>query len=343
MTANEVLQISPLTSSDADELLRFIRSVQGDDPLRPVTVIGPSNYAHLSLRHRLGRSGIANVQFMVFARLAEFLGAPSLSAQGKSPITSVIGSALVREVASQAAGILEPLRDHQSTHLSLRRTFGQLRHATEDALDSLAAQGGLRAETVALYREYRRRTEDYYDAEDLAEAAADAVRSRSARGLDDLGFIVFFRVRGLTPAQRNLAQALAQEGKCSVLLGLTGDSDADRSIVALANELGGKENPPYPVHPVSPRAHMLIAPDAHQELRWVIRRIMSAPSRARPSIAWRCCTARNPLMAHSSARSLRWQAYPSRGRTPHRSQIPQWAARSRDCWTLMSPTLRGTR
>ena len=282
MTANEVLQISPLTSSDADELLRFIRSVQGDDPLRPVTVIGPSNYAHLSLRHRLGRSGIANVQFMVFARLAEFLGAPSLSAQGKSPITSVIGSALVREVASQAAGILEPLRDHPSTHLSLRRTFGQLRHATEDALDSLAAQGGLRAETVALYREYRRRTEDYYDAEDLAEAAADAVRSRSARGLDDLGFIVFFRVRGLTPAQRNLAQALAQEGKCSVLLGLTGDSDADRSIVALANELGGKENPPYPVHPVSPRAHMLIAPDAHQELRWVIRRIMQRAESGTP-------------------------------------------------------------
>ena len=282
MTANEVLQISPLTSSDADELLRFIRSVQGDDPLRPVTVIGPSNYAHLSLRHRLGRSGIANVQFMVFARLAEFLGAPSLSAQGKSPITSVIGSALVREVASQAAGILEPLRDHPSTHLSLRRTFGQLRHATEDALDSLAAQGGLRAETVALYREYRRRTEDYYDAEDLAESAADAVRSRSARGLDDLGFIVFFRVRGLTPAQRNLAQALAQEGKCSVLLGLTGDSDADRSIIALANELGGKENPPYPVHPVSPRAHMLIAPDAHQELRWVIRRIMQRAESGTP-------------------------------------------------------------
>ena len=166
--------------------------------------------------------------------------------------------------------------------MSLRRTFGQLRHATEDALDSLAAQGDLRAETVALYREYRRRTEDYYDAEDLAEAAADAVRSRSARGLDDLGFIVFFRVRGLTPAQRNLAQALAQEGKCSVLLGLTGDSDADRSIVALANELGGKENPPYPVHPVSPRAHMLIAPDAHQELRWVIRRIMQRAESGTP-------------------------------------------------------------
>ena len=274
MTANEILRISQLTPSDSDELLHFIRSVQGDDPMRPVTVVGPSNYAHLSLRHRLGRSGIANVQFMVFGRLAELLGAPSLSAQGKRPLTQVVGSALVRQVAAQATGILEPLRDHPSTHLSLRRTFRQLRHATEDALDSLTAQGGLRAETVALYREYRRRTEDYYDTEDLAESAADAVRSGNARGLDDLGFIAFFRVRGLTPAQRNLAQTLAQEGKCAMLFGLTGDPDADRSTIALANELDGKENPPNPVHPASLRVHLLVAPDAHQELRWVIRRIM---------------------------------------------------------------------
>ena len=274
LTGDSVLRISSLASTDADELLAFIRRFQRDDPLRPVTVVGPSNYAHLSLRHRLGRSGIANVQFMVFARLAEFLGAPSLSAQGKNPLTSVIGSALVREISSRATGMLEPLRDHPSTHLSLRRTFRQLRHATEDALDSLVAQGGLRAETVALYREYRRRTKNYYDAEDLAEAAADAVQSGNARGLDDLGFIVFFRVRGLTPAQRDLVQTLAQEGKCAALLGLTGDPDADRSTIALANELDGKENPNHPVHPVSPRAHLLVAPDAHQELRWVIRRIM---------------------------------------------------------------------
>ena len=274
MNANEVLQVSPLTSSDADELLRFIRSIQGDDPLRPVTVVGPSNYSHLSLRHRLGRSGIANVRFMVFPRLAELLGAPSLAAQGKRPLASIVNSALAREVASRAAGMLEPLRDHPSTHLSLRRTFRELRHANEDALDSLAAQGGLRAETVALYREYRKRAEGYYDAEDLAEAAVTAIRSGNALGLDDLGFIVFFRVRGLTPAQRNLAHALTESGRCAMLLGLTGDTDADKSTTALANELGRKENPSPPVHPVNPRAHLLVAPDAHQEMRWVIRRIM---------------------------------------------------------------------
>lgn len=279
LTDDPALCINPLTPSDADELLTFIREIQRGDPLRPVTVVAPSNYALLSLRHRLGRSGAANVQFMVFARLAELLGAPALSAQGRRPLASVVNSALVREVASQAVGMLEPLRDHPSTHLSLRRTFYQLRHATEDALGSLAAQGGLRAETVALYHEYRKRTEGYYNSEDLAEAAANAVRSGNARGLDDLGFIVFFRVRGLTPAQRNLAKTLAQEGKCAMLLGLANDTDADRSTIALANELGGKINS---VHPVKPRAHLLIAPDAHQELRWVIRRIMQRAASGTP-------------------------------------------------------------
>ena len=285
-TSDSTFRLSRLTPTDADELLAFVRQIQQDDPLYPVTVVAPSNYAHLSLRHRLGLSGFANVRFMVFPRLAELLGALLLSAQGRRPLASVVSSALAREVASQAAGMLEPLRDHPSTHLSLRRVFRQLRHGTEDALDSLAAQGGLRSETVALYREYRRRTENYYDAEDLAEAAATAVRSGNARGLDDLGFIVFFRVRGLTPAQRNLAQALAESERCAMLLGLTGNTDADRSTIALADMVGGKENPAHPVslrvQADSEKARLLVAPDAHQELRWVIRRIMQRAESGAP-------------------------------------------------------------
>ena len=283
MTSDAALRLSRLTPSDADELLAFIRRLQRDDPLRPVTVVAPSNYALLSLRHRLGRFGIANVRFMVFPRLAELLGAPALSALGMRPLTPIVNSAAVREVASRATGMLEPLREHPSTHLSLRRTFRQLRHATEDALDSLAAQGGLRAETISLYREYRERISEYYDDEDLAEAAANAVRSGSAHGLDDLGFIVFFRVRGLTQLQTSLVRTLAEAGQCALLLGLTGDSDADSSTIVLANTMmDGKENPTYPVHPVNPRVHLLIAPDAHQELRWVIRRIMQRAESGAP-------------------------------------------------------------
>ena len=279
MTINTAIQISRLTSTDSDELLAVIRQIQQDDPLRPVTIVAPSNYALLSLRHRLGLSGIANVRFMVFPRLAELLGAPSLSALGRRPLTSIINSAVVRSIASEATGMLEPLREHPSTHLSMRRTFRQLRHATEDALNSLAARGGLRAETVALYRKYRVRVAAFYDDEDLAEAATSTVRSGSAYGLDDIGSIVFFRVRGLTPSQSSLVQALAESGRCAVLLGKTDDPNADASTDALAGHLRPALGEPLTsadpatAHP-SLDSHLLVAPNAHQELRWVVRRIM---------------------------------------------------------------------
>ena len=275
MTANATRIISRLTPSDADELLQFIRQIQMDAPLRPVTIVGPSNYALLSLRHRLGLSGIANVRFMVFPRLAELLGAPSLSAKDKRPITPIINSAIVREVASEATGLLGPLRDHPSTHMSLRRTFRELRHASEDALDSLERQGGLRAETISLYRKYRQRTGKYYDDEDLAQAAAEVVRKSDSSALDDMGSIAFFRVRGLTPSQTLLVQALADAGRCAALLGLTGDEQADRATHALAGNLGSTPDAPQANDDApAENSHLLIAPDAHQELRWVIRRIM---------------------------------------------------------------------
>ena len=55
----------------------FVDSLQEEDPLAPVTVVVPSWYAGFSLRHELGRSGLANVRFITSYRLSDLLGAPS--------------------------------------------------------------------------------------------------------------------------------------------------------------------------------------------------------------------------------------------------------------------------
>ena len=94
------------SGSESKELLRqFVASLKTEDALAPVTVVGPSTYANLSLRHYLGRFGFANVRFFVPPRLSELLGAPSLAARGRRPLTSVLESAAVRAVATMAPEI----------------------------------------------------------------------------------------------------------------------------------------------------------------------------------------------------------------------------------------------
>ena len=61
-------------------------SLKGGDPLAPIRVVVPSTYAGLDLRHELDRHGSTNVHFLVLARLAELLAAPSLAAQGRRPL-----------------------------------------------------------------------------------------------------------------------------------------------------------------------------------------------------------------------------------------------------------------
>ena len=124
-----------------DYLRRVVDLVQQGDSLEPVTIVGPSVYANLTLRHELGRSGFANVRFLVFPRLAEFLGAPSLASQGRRPLTPVLENAAIRAVTANSSGDLSEVSSHSSTITSIRRTFRQIRHASQEALGPVGRAG----------------------------------------------------------------------------------------------------------------------------------------------------------------------------------------------------------
>ena len=262
-------------------LWRLIREAKGGDPLAPVTVVGPSTYVNLSLRQDLGRSNFANVRFIVMPVLSELLGGAALARMRRKPLPAVLQSVLVREVLAEAGGPLASVRDHPATQASVRASFRELRQVGEKVLNSLAARGDVRADVVRLYREFRRKTgSEWYDSEDLAEAAASAVHRDDVPGLEDLGSIVFYLPCGVSPAETKLMDALAQRQRCSVLLGTTGDAEADSSICRLANSLiplmgepgtAGVNDASPPLLPGDARLH--VAPTAHEEMRWVIRRI----------------------------------------------------------------------
>ena len=211
-----------------DHLVKLVSSIKDGDPLAPVTVIR----AHC-LRKPEHPQGIGPEWF----GQREVHGAPPACPNcwgrqrwqpwGRRPLTSIVESAIVRAVASRATGVLSGLHSHPSTIRSIRNTFRQMRHATDEALESLGNQDDLRREVTSLYRDFREQTQGrYYDTEDLAQAAAEAVGSGRAAGLADLGFILFFQLRSLSPGERALVQALAESDACAVLLGLTGDPEA---------------------------------------------------------------------------------------------------------------------
>lgn len=274
------LLVERLSPSAREALWGLVRGIQDGAPMAPVTVVAPSRFASLSLRHDLGLRGFANVKFVETPRLAELLGAASLA--GRRPLTGVLHSILLRKVLEQAEGALEQVREHASTQNSLRASFGDLRQLDDESLDKLEASGSISGEVARIYRRFRSEVSSgWYDAEDLAAAAAEAVRRDSAPALGDLGHIVFYLPRRVSPAQSDLMRALAERGRCSVILGVTSDEAADGPALDLAAALepvmgarmsAGDSTDGLPV--LAGETHLHVAPTSHEELRWVARRIV---------------------------------------------------------------------
>ena len=281
----------------ARRLWDAIAALKRDDPLAPVTVVGPSVYANLSLRQDLSARGFANIRFVILARVAELLGAPRLVAArpGVSPLKPAIESTAIRAALRDAGADsrLSDFADNSGAVRSLRSTFRDLRGAADGALEALADTGGLRQDVVSLYRAFDERTRGkFYDTESLARAAAEAVEDGSASGLNDLGFLIFYRISDITAGEARLIRALSRAGRCAVYLGITGDDDADALIRALARRLSpspnlaaaeSAESAGNPAHseitddvlsPAPESVRLLIAPTPREEIRWVIRRAM---------------------------------------------------------------------
>ncbi len=264
-----------------EALWRLVREAKGGDPLAPVTVVGPSSYANLSLRQELGAGGFANVRFIVLPVLAELLGGAAMARSGRRPLTSVVERVWLREVLAGTTGPLAQVSGHAATQASVRASLGELRQVGEDVRAGLETKGELRRELVTLYREFRRRVEGaWYDAEDLAEAAAGAVRSGEAPALGDLGTVVFYLPRNVSPAGLGLIESLAERGLCYVVLGTTGDDIADGPVESLADSLGNSMGSRVNLGPCDTEVghgrdevRLHVAPTAHEEVRWAVRRI----------------------------------------------------------------------
>lgn len=260
-------------------LRAFITAARADDPLAPVTVIVPSNYSGLSLRRLLGtQDGVVNVRFLVVSRVAELLAAARF-VPDRRPLTPWVRASAIRHALETDAEILAPVRAHPGTARALDATFRELRHSPPGTLEHLASTSNQSREVAGLYDRFRQLTAGYFDSDDLLDAAAHAIEQRSP-ALRDLGRVVVYLPRDVTPAELRLFSALRRQGSLDVVLGLTGDAEADDATMALATRLGAVDAPPPAAKPAA--HHIIDAADTVEEARTIVHSVLHAAESGTP-------------------------------------------------------------
>lgn len=263
-------QLVPYGPAAVRALASAIEAAQADDRLSPVTVVVPSNLAGLSLRRTLAAShGLLNVRFLVLARLAELLGAPSLAAEGRVPLTRWRRFEATHAALREGAGVFEPVVGHPSTQRALDAAFRQLRNVPPDRIAAIARREGRLGDVGRLYLRFLEATADTYDEHDLAAAARAAVLSGSPT-LKDIGTVIVFLAGNLDTASQALVDTLVDAGVAWSIDGLTGDRPVDAPIYA---RNGSPAESPLEVPCAT---QIALTADAEGEARTVIRLAMAA-------------------------------------------------------------------
>ena len=251
-----------------------IRALQAGDPVRPVTVAVPSNYAGLALRRGLARpdggdrGGLLNVRFLVLARVIELLGAPLLAAAGQRPLTSVLRGELIRAALQRSPGVFETVAEHPATEQRLEETFRELAETTEEERGTLSRTGEQASDVVRLFEAVQTEIAGrYYDDAALALAATEAARSQHP-ALRDVGALIVYAPRPLARAEHAFIEALAEVEDVTVLLTASGDLLADGPT---AEQWSAHLDDAWPAVEPPIATGVVSAPDADEEVRQVLR------------------------------------------------------------------------
>jgi ATP-dependent helicase/nuclease subunit B len=234
-------------------LVSVVRELKCTDPLRPVTVLVPTDRIGVAARRALargdGRPGIAALRVLTLRRLAESLAGPELIAQGRRPLTTMTLAATVRDVLRDVPGQFATVADHIGTVRALANAHRELRPVAR--LDEMASGEVVAEDAVRIHREILRRTASTsYDEVDLLQAA-----SGLAFGVD--GDVVAFLLRDLDAPEQALLDAipdlhtLQAVGEEPVADRVLHASDSDDEVRAAVREVVGALHEGVPGHRIA--------------------------------------------------------------------------------------------
>lgn len=273
-------------------LRRAIDRAKGDRSLAPVTVIVPSNFAGLAARRLLGAGGrsdvareeigsggLVNVSFMTPFRLAELVGGNDLD--DRLPLTNPVLGAAVRAALADVDGPFRSVASHHATEAAVAAIYAELSNVSGLVLERLDAKSSpaTRA-TIELYRSIRTRLGPFHDEADVARAGQAAAGRPGS--LDRFGHLVWYLPSPITAPMTQFVSTVLAVAPSSVIVGLSGDAEADTGVVELCRHAGVTLSGSHGVGatgvhadgPVLATASSIVSvTDADEEVREVIRRI----------------------------------------------------------------------
>lgn len=279
-----VLHTTPYGRPAAVLLRERVRAAKAGDPLRPVTVVVPTNSVGVSVRRLLASgelgpvtagNGVAGLMLLTVYRLAELLGAPALAADARRPVSTPVIASAVRRVLGEDPGVFAAVREHPSTEERLVQAHRELSEVAPDNLDRLAQRGTRPGDVVRIHRAVRSLLEDdWYDEADLMAAATAAVEAGSSI-LDDVGTLIVHLPQELSPPAAALLRAVGRRQPVEVIAGRTGAQDADADVDRCLRRLG--IDPPASSVVDPPVATEVISvSDPEEEVRSAVATVLEA-------------------------------------------------------------------
>lgn len=257
-------------------LLELVASAKHASPLTPVSIVVPTNFVGISMRRALAADrpgGIIGLTILTPYRLAELLGAGTLAAAGRRPVSTPVIGAAIRQVLAREPGLFHLVHDHPSTEKALVRAHRELSELTDDARDRLAVTSSRSAEVVRVHRATRALlAADWYDEADLMAAAAETAATSTV--LDDLGTVVLHLPQQLSPATAELIRALAERTEVHVVAALSGHPDADADVITALRRLDLEPEPPEPT--AADITRIVTVSDADEEARTAVAELIAA-------------------------------------------------------------------
>lgn len=265
------IQFSQPGASALRTLRTVLAKVRAGDPLAPVDVIVPTGVAGVTVRRAVaGDGGLANVRFSALPQVAERLAARHLALTGASvsrPLTAAIRSQAVRATVANGHGTLAKAARHRATLGLLDGLMAELDEIRLDPIrvdrKPLSAHG---VEVLDLFADYRSRVGHFVAPGEMLVRAIEGIDAGNA----PLTQVILYSPSRLTALEKAFLRALHDRDRLSAVL----SSSPDDTSGWLLDRIGmGRATPGEPAYP---NMHLTVTPDAEEEVRLVVRRVLVA-------------------------------------------------------------------